>query len=770
MGNTNMVKFRGHIEGLLRVGLLSAAVSFVGGTAAAQTGSSPLEEIIVTAQKRDQTLAEIPMSVTVLSGDMLERQRAISFEDMVALVPGLSLASSTRGVNRITLRGTNTGGVATTVGVYVNDVPFGSSSGLANAAILSGDFDTFDLARIEVLRGPQGTLYGASALGGVMKYVTNAPSTDAFEGRAEASAETVADGELGYGFTGVVNIPVSDRVAVRASGYYRFSDGWIDSVGNNPIPSATDPTVNIIDGTRVEEDINSVDAFGGRVAALFELSDRAALTLEALSQNIDSGSSNNVDADPVTLEPLLDNVRSRYHRDFTDISYTVLSAKLDWDFGAAALQSITSYSEFEQDFQSDVAANSNLAGIPLAQVATLFFGDPNTRPLSAIQDQITGTDKFAQEFRLVSPDSDTFEWLAGLYYTEEDSRIDPQRISAVEAGTDTIATDIPVLVEAAVTSSYEEVAAFANATWHATERLELSFGARISENDQEASQVLEGALLGGAVNFDDAESSESPFTWSFSPRFTVNDDVTVYGRLATGYRPGGPNIIPTGAPPGTPGSYDSDELTNYEIGLKGVFADGRLSLDVAAYFLDWEDVQLLAVVNGVGLNANGGTAESRGFEFAAALRPSDNLTLSLNGAYTDAFLTEDTDPVIGGEDGDALPFVPEWSFGFDAEYQWTIANGSAAFVGGGLGFVGDRPSGFDNLAADGSIREAEAYTTVNLRSGIDFGNWSLELYGKNLLDEEGVNNLNSGGTLPNNALALGLIRPRTVGLSLGVRF
>ncbi len=744
-------------------------VALVPSAAAQEPYEATLEEIVVTAQKRTQALAEIPMSVTVLAGDMLERQQADNFRDLVTMVPGFSISSSTRGVTRITLRGINTGGVATTIGVYVDDVPFGSSSGLANAAVLSGDFDTFDLTRIEVLRGPQGTLYGASSLGGVMKYVTNRPDTRGFEARGRASVEGVEAGETGYAVTGLVNAPVSDSFAVRASGYYRYDGGFIDSIGNNPIPSLTDPTVNVVQGTRVEEDINSLDSFGGRISALYAPSDRFSLDLTTLAQNIESGSSDVVDADPATLEPVNSRpVRSRYQRDFTDIEYRVYSATLDWDFGRASLQSVTSYSTFEQNFQLDVAANTQLAGAPLAGVATLFFGDAATRPLSAVQEQITSTDKFTQELRLLSAQNDSLEWLVGLYYTDEDSGIDPQRILAVEAGTETVATDVPTLVEAALVSNYEEIAVFANATWHITPRFELSFGARQSDNDQKASQTLEGALLGGSVAFDDASSSESPFTYSVSPRFEISDDVSVYARVATGYRPGGPNVIPTGAPPGTPGSYDSDRLTNYELGLK---ADvGRLALDVAAYYLDWEDVQLLAVVNGVGLNANGGTAESKGIELAATLRATDNLTLSLNGAYTDAQLTQDTDPIVGGLDGDPLSFVPEWSWGLDGSYEWPVLGDSLAFVGGSVGYVGDRPADFDNRAADGSIREADAYTLVNLRAGIDFGQWSVELYVKNLTDDDGVNNIVSEGILPGGLVGLSLIRPRTYGLSVGVRF
>lgn len=184
-----------------RLAIATLATATAAGAAQAQeTAAGPtrqLEEIVVTAQKREQTLMEIPQSITVIDGELLRRQQADNFQDYLSLVPGLSLESSTQGVTRITLRGVNTGGVASTVGVYVDEVPFGSSSGLANAAILAGDFDTFDVARLEVLRGPQGTLYGASSLGGVIRFVTNAPDPRAFEFRAEAGVEDVESGDLG---------------------------------------------------------------------------------------------------------------------------------------------------------------------------------------------------------------------------------------------------------------------------------------------------------------------------------------------------------------------------------------------------------------------------------------------------------------------------------------------------------------------------------------------------------------------------------------------
>ncbi len=746
----------------------AVALVLAAASAGAETSATNLGEVVVTAQKRAEALADIPMSVSVLPGAALERQQADNFQDLVSLVPGLSINSNTRGVTRITLRGINTGGVASTVGVYVDDVPFGSSSGLANGAILSGDFDTFDMSRIEILRGPQGTLYGASSLGGVIKYVANAPSTDGFDGRVQATVEDVEGGDTGYALTGVVNMPLSERAAIRVSGFYRSDDGFIDSIGNNPIPSLQNPAVNIVDGTLVEDNLNGLETYGGRVSALFEPSDRFSLNLTALFQTMESDNADVFEADPVTLRPLYGGlVTSRYHPEYTNIDYRIYSATIDWDLGPARLESVTSYGTFEENFQRDYAIP-----LDLSQLLTFLFSDPVTAqpPLSAILNQITSTDKFTQELRLVSPEDQTFEWLIGAYYTDEDSGIDPQTISAVDAGTENPAAGFPTLADARLRSTFKETALFANATWHVTSRFDLSLGGRISDNDQKASQVLDGILVGGLTTYDDVKSSESPFTYSVSPRFEFTDQTSMYARVATGYRAGGPNVLPPGAPPGTPASYDSDSLTNYEIGLKTGTADGKFALDVAAFYLDWDDIQLFALINSVGLNANGGTAVSKGLEFTATARSESGFSVSLNGAYTDAYLTQDTDPVVGGLDGDPLSWVPEWNLSLSGDYEWSVFGDSTAYVGGQVAYNGSRPADFSNRDANGNIREAPSYTTFDLRTGIDTGRWSIELYGKNLSDERGINDIIPEGSHPNGAVGIGVIRPRTIGLSIGARF
>jgi outer membrane receptor protein involved in Fe transport len=207
------------------------------------------------------------------------------------------------------------------------------------------------------------------------------------------------------------------------------------------------------------------------------------------------------------------------------------------------------------------------------------------------------------------------------------------------------------------------------------------------------------------------------------------------------------------------------------VGLKtGGGSSDRFALDVSAFYLDWEDIQLFAVVNDFGVNGNGGTAVSKGLELAATVFPRSGLALSLNAAYTDAKLTEDTDPVVGGLDGDPLPYVPEWSFGLNADYEWSVRGNSRAFVGGSLGYTGERTVQFNSRTADDSIRRADSFVKLDLRAGAFLGRWSVEVYGKNLTNDMGVTSVGAAGALPNDALALGLTRPRTIGISVGTRF
>jgi outer membrane receptor protein involved in Fe transport len=737
------------------------------------------QEIVVTAQKRAQVLLDVPASVTVVGGDTLDRQQAKSFQDYLSLVPGLSINGSTEGVNRITLRGANTGGVASTVAIFMDDVPFGSSTGLANGSILSGDFDPFDINRLEVLRGPQGTLYGASSFGGVIRYITNAPKLNKVEARAQAGIEDTAHGGLGYNAAAVFNAPLGNKAAVRIDGFYRKDHGYVDSIGNNPLLNLL--TGEEIGRTLVAKDINDRKSYGGRASVLFDPTENLSIRLTAFAQDLKSDGGNNFDIDPDTLDSLYGRfVQSVYQPQPTHIKYRVYYGTVDWDVGFADLFSQTSYSKFTENLETDdTFALGQVINLLANLGAITTTGNPVLRPLGLQLFQTTATNKFTQEFRLSSPNNDTFEWLGGLFYTHEKSGIDPQNLLATEFGTDMIANDITPIALVLLDSKYEEYAAFANGTWHASSRFDLTVGGRLAHNKQSAHEELTSpaGLLPGVTANDN--SSETVFTYSVAPRYELSKHASIYGRVANGYRPGGPNVIPVG--PGSedvPPTYKADRLTNWELGVKAEAPDGHLwSAELAAYHIDWKDIQLFEIfgtgAQAVGINANGGKARVNGLEFSGALRPVPGLTLSTNGAYTDGKLKDNTTPEVGGLAGDPLPWVPKWSGAIHADYEFPLSTDIGGFVGTSVSYIGKRNAEFNQRIAqpDGSpgpLIRIPGYAEVDLRAGVNFHRFTVEAFARNLFDKKGITDAFgfAPGSLPNNAAAASAIRPRTIGLSL----
>ena len=712
---------------------------------------STVEEVVVTAQKREQTLIDIPQAISVVSGDTLETIQANTFSDYLKLVPGLQLTQSTPGQGRLVMRGVNTGGVASTVAVYMDETPFGSSSALVNGAVLAGDFDTFDVARIEVLRGPQGTLYGASSMGGLLKFVTNTPDMSGYSARGRVSVEDVKGGDLSYKATAVVNIPLSETVAVRASGFYRKDGGFIDSIGTG--------------GSDVESDINDAKVYGGRASLLFKPTDATDLRLTAVIQNIKADAPTVVESNPNTLKTLYGKpTLSQFVPAFSDVDYRVYNGVLNYDFGGATLTASSSFSKLNQTKRDD--ASFNLSGLIKS-----VFGASNDLYLG----QKTNNRKYTQEVRLASNAGSKFDWMVGGYFTDEKGLIFQQYI-AVAPGTLNPLTTLPLLADVSLNSQYKEYAGFANATLHLGPRLDLDFGGRYSHNKQTADQAAKGVLAGGVPINSGLKSSDNVFTYSLAPKFKIDENRSLYGRVAKGYRPGGPNVIPPSAPANTPSSFNPDTVTSYEAGFKGQTADRRFTLDVAAYHIDWKGIQLLTVVNNFGINANGANAKSDGVEFNATARLTNGLTVSANGAYTDAKLAGDTSALVGGKKGDNLPFTPKLSLGFNGDYSWSIGD-KQAYVGASLRVMGKQSGTFDATYrnANGAQRKLPSYEVVDLRAGVSFGKVDLEAYVKNVTDGDGkvsTGALTANGlpVYPGGAMGTGVVRPRTIGVSLTAGF
>ena len=727
--------------------------------AAAQAPTNE-QDIIITAEKRPQLLINVPQSISVVSGSTLEAQHATNFEDYLKLVPGLQLNQDTPGEGRLIIRGVNTGGVASTVSVYMDESPFGSSSGLVNGAVLAGDFDTFDLNRIEVLRGPQGTLYGASSLSGVLRFVTNDPSTSGFDWRGRVGVEDVAGGGLGYNANAMVNVPLGPTVAFRASGSFRKDAGFIDSIGTG--------------GSDHAKNINDDRVYGGRASLLFKPSEAATIKLTALAQNIDADAPTMIEADPVTLKPLHGLSESQFVPLFSNLHYRLFNATGIFDLGFANLTSSTSFSQQNQDLRNDLTVALSGALAPLLG------------PNEFIEPQKTDLSKFTQELRLAGQTAFA-DWLVGGFYTHENGLIE-QDLVALQPGT---LTPIPVpaflgsptLGHLELHSKYKEIAGFADATVHFTDQFDLQLGGRYSKNNQSATQFSEGALVGAPTTFSNS-SSEHVFTYSVAPKFKINPNTTLYARVAKGFRPGGPNVIAPDAPPEVPRTFHSDSVTSYEAGVKAQTADHRFSIDAAAFHINWKDIQLFTVVivedpvthNPIafGVNINGSGAKSDGLEFTGTARPLPGLDLSINGAYTNARLTADTPAAVGGLKGNQLPFTPKLSVALNADYHWFLRPGMRAHLGGSVRHLSGQTGPYDLgfVLTHGHQRHIDPYSVVDLYAGVDFGRFDLEAYVKNLGNSRGVTSIAGTTTplFPNGAIGTGIIRPRTIGLSLGISY
>ncbi|MBX7483469.1 TonB-dependent receptor [Qipengyuania qiaonensis] len=762
------------VSGAALLGMAMPAVA-----SAQVTGDDDVEEnsldersgvIIVTAQKRTQALSEVPQSISVVGGDTLDRQQADSFTDYVELVPSLSLTQSTPGETRVILRGVNTGSVGSTVAIYVDDTPFGSSSSLGNAAVLAGDFDTFDLERVEVLRGPQGTLYGSNALGGVIRFVTAAPKLGEFETSVQAGIDTVDAGGTGYHANGVLNVPLGKNLAVRASGFYRKRAGFVDAIGRTP-----------------EKEIDEAEIYGGRVSALFEPTPDFSVRLTALAQNIRAGSPSSFDADPVTAEPIdidpntgnpVDGlVRTEFYAENNDVDYRLYNGTLEYDFGPVSLTSVTSFGQLDQRQRSD---NTIGFGPTVTFVYQTFGG--RTDDVGVFLDAPLKQEKFTQELRLSSADG-PFEWQIGGYYTDETVNIEQSLIPFVQ---DTGALFDPTVLGFAdllvlnLDSRYEEIAAFANVNIELKPRWELGGGIRYSKNDQSVIQTERGAFqpLQGlpSPNINEGKSNEDVVTWSVDTRYELSDFSSVYARVAKGYRPGGPNVVPPGAAADFPIQYDADTLVSYEIGFRAETVDRGFALDGAVYYLDWNDILIFgafdSAIGPVGANDNGGGARVYGAELTATVRPVDGLTVMFNGAYNDAKLTDDTPPVTGGLDGDQLPYTPELTATMSVDYEWNIGGSALAFVGGDVRLVSDQAGAFDQTYRTlfGRRLEIDGYQKVDLRAGVAFDNFSITAFANNLTNSQGLTSFGDLGNRPGTLLAASPIRPRTFGLTAAASF
>jgi outer membrane receptor protein involved in Fe transport len=691
------------------------------------TEKSGIGEIVVTAQKRKERLQDVPVAVTAVDAESLVESNQIRLQDYYTNVPGLSVTPFSQTQQGISIRGVTTAGSTTpTVGVMVDDVPYGSSTLLGGGPAVP-DIDPGDLARIEVLRGPQGTLYGVSSIGGLLKFVTIDPSTDGVSGRVQAgTSNTYNSAGLGYNVRGSINVPVTNDLAIRASAFTREDPGYID----NPVLH--------IDG------VNEDHAYGGRLSALWKPERDVSLKVNALFQDVKGNGNADVDVGP-GLGDLQQNYPAgtgEYERKFQAYSAT-LNAKL----GSADFTSLTGYNVNQFSNSLDYTAYLGGPGGP----AQTRYG-----VLASLLAEQNKTDKFSEEVRVAIPFGSVADWLVGAFYTHENSQFGEQALA-----TDPVSGRVAgLLIDNPFPTTYQEYAAFTDVTVHLSNRFDVQFGGRESHITQTYMQTESGPLLPTPYVVPKRSSSAGAFTYLVTPRFEMTPDVMIYARLASGYRAGAPN-----APPDVPRQSNPDKTQQYELGSKVSLLDHKLFLDASIYYIDWKDIQigLFDSASGEYYQGNAGRAKSQGAELSAELRPYESLTVSAWVAWNDAVLREPfppSAPSTYGMAGDRLPFSARFTSNMAVEQQFSIANGFTGLAGGNVSYVGSRVGEF---TASAQRQDYPGYTKLDLHAGAKFELWTISLYVNNATDRRAALYGGLGG-FP--AYAFNYIQPRTVGLSV----
>ena len=687
---------------------------------------SSLAEIVVTAEKREERLQDAPVPVSVVMGEALVADNELHLQDYYLLVPGLALSTGFHGEPYIAIRGITTDIYSNpSVAIAIDDVPYGSSTAIGGGNI-APDIDPNDLARVEVLRGPQGTLYGANSLGGLIKYVTLAPSTDGFSGRIQTGTTVVQNGiQPGYDVRASVNVPLSDTWAIRASTYKELRPGFID---------------NIQSGARA---VNRANADGVQVSSLWRPDDILSLKLSAMIQDWNANGLSEVSQQG--LSKLQQDALAGTGRYDTNVqSY---SANLTADFKSFSVTSLTGYNVHTAYAWFD---NTAIYGTYAEQTFGLAGASGGDR---------RRTSKVSEELRFSLPLGQRIEWLVGGFYTHENSPY-AQNYYPANPATGMLGESF---AQAQFQSTYSEYAGFTDITLRITDRFDVQFGARESRISQSVDETLSGVLV-GPMTETFGSSDASAFTYLVTPRLKLSKDLMVYARLASGYRPGGPNT--NAAFQGLPPQFEPDRTHNYEVGLKGQLFDHALSFDTSVYDIDWKNIQIPLTENGFSYYANGSRAESRGFELSAQAKPFTGTTISGWIAWADAKLTEALPPNSAkfGRSGDRLPNTPRFSGNLAVEETLPLSNHLSAFVGVAIAYVGSRVGSFQPAA---ERQYFPGYAKLDLKAGTQYDRWAVNVFLNNVADRRG---LLGGGldTIPTTSFTI--IQPRTGGISLSRTF
>jgi iron complex outermembrane recepter protein len=764
----------------------------------AEEPSGGLDEVVVTALRRSENLQDVPLSIQAIGTERLEDLGVKSFEDYVKFLPSVSFQQAAPGFSRVFMRGAAAGdngnhsGSQPGVGQYLDEQPITTIQGAL-------DIHMYDIARVEALAGPQGTLYGASSQSGTIRIITNKPDKSGFEAGYGIEGNTVANGDPGYLAEGFVNIPLGESAAIRLVGWARHDGGYIDNVAG----TRTYPTSGISESALAEENYNEADTYGARAALKIDLSDSWSITPTVMAQKVDGNGIYAGDSNIGDLEV------SHAHPEGSEDTWMQAALTVEGKLSNFDITFNGAYLKRDVDTESDYSDYSFFYD-SLNGSGVYFYDNDGAliNPSQFIQGK-DGYTKTSGELRISSSSENRVRFIGGLFYQRQTHDIQQEyNINGLADQSDVTGWDDSFWL----TKQWRvdrDYAVYGELTFDATDKLSFTGGVRFFKYENS----LEGFFGFGITNpFDSSTGEQSCFdtgqvfetapctnldktvekedqTFRLNASFQATDDVMFYATWSEGFRPGGVNRRGTFPP------YKADFLTNYEVGWKTSWADNRLHFNGAIYVGDWDDFQFSFLgENGLTNITNAGKASLQGIEVDLQWKATDSLTVYGGFALQKAELAEDfcrsldangdqlsptdcllIDPDGFAPDGQRLPTTPEFKANLTGRYEFPLG-GLDSYIQGSLVHNGDATSATLPFEAD-ALGKMDAYTLFNISFGIEKEHWRAELFVDNATDERAslyryaecdVSICVASGLGGNIYSAVS--RPRTIGLKFSQKF
>ncbi len=758
--------------GLLATTMLTGAA----GSALAQTASAELEEIVVTAQKRSENLQDVPISIQALGSERLESLQVNDTVDYVKFMPSVTAPTGAPGFSNFYMRGVASGennnhsGPLPSVGVYLDEQPVTTITGPLDVHI-------YDIARVEVLAGPQGTLYGASSQAGTIRIITNKPDASGFKAGYDLEANSVAHGDIGYSAEGFVNIPLHEKAAVRLVAWAEHDAGYIDNIPGSFVYPTGSIAVN--NAAEVENDYNEVDIVGARAALKIDLAENWSITPTLMGQRTQADGG-------FAADPRLGDLKiQRYYPEGVDDKWVQAAMTIEGQVANLDVLYAGAHMRRWIDSDSDYSDYSYFYDTLFGYGA--YTTDDAGNFINTSQ-YIQGRDYFkktSHELRVASPTENRFKVVAGLFYQKQTHNIEQRyRIDNLAA-----ATEVPgwpdTLWLTKQLRTDRDYAAFADGTFDLTDQLSITGGIRFFKYKNSldgffgfglgySSRTGVGACFGppivdgGPCTNVNKTTKGDGHTYRINATYKVTEDKMVYATLSTGFRPGGINRRGT-LPP-----YDADFLKNHEIGWKTSWMGNRLRWNGAIFYEKWNDFQFSFLgANGLTEIRNAGKAKMKGVESDISWLVADGFTLQGAAAYTDAELDEDyvPDPSAPPEalKGTSLPVTAKFKGNLTARYEWMIGDMDAHLQGS----VVHTGSAYPDLRISDRavIGKLPSSTTFDFSFGVNKDSWRVEAFAKNLFDDDGQNDrFVQCATAVCTRVYTIPIRPRTIGVKFGQSF